>query len=166
MFVEQMTRISGWVAATAPSRAVQEMEGYIPATQSLHILAICAVVAAAMMINLRVLGLMNRDLGLIEVCLRYRGLLRLGVIVLATTGFGLLLAEPERSLVSQVFQLKMLLLVGAILCTVILHRRAALHGTAWDGAGIPVAARTLAAAGLLLWIGIIFSGRWIAYAQY
>jgi hypothetical protein len=88
-----------------------------------------------------------------------------GVLILS--GLALLLAEPERSLVSRVFQLKMVLLVAAVVLTLLLQHSLLRHAAAWDAVGrAPLAARVPALVSLGLWVCIIFAGRWIAYAQY
>jgi hypothetical protein len=167
MFVDEMTRLSGWITATPASQLVQSMGGYVPATQSVHILAIATVIASASMLNLRLVGLMNRSLPVVSVGERFRRPLWLGVSVLVLSGLALLLAEPERSLVSEVFQLKMVLLAIAVAATLWLQRVVARQAASWDATGhVPGFTRAAALVSLLLWITIIFSGRWIAYAQY
>ena len=167
MFVQQMTHLSSWITHTQISRAVQGLQGYVAATQSVHIMAIAALSASTAMLNLRVLGLMNRSQSIAELSERFRRPVWIAVAVLLVTGLALLLAEPKRSLTSQVFQLKMLMLVVAVVLTLRLQRSASQHGIAWDAAGrAPAAARAPALVSLLLWVCIIFAGRWIAYAQY
>jgi hypothetical protein len=167
VFVEEMVRFSGWLAATPASRAVQGIDGYVPAIQSVHIVAIAVVIASGAMVNLRLLGAMNRSLSVESLGARFSRPVWLGVCVLALSGLALLLAEPERSLASQVFQLKVGLLAIALVVTLRLLRRVSRHGAQWDAAGaVPLSARIPALAALLLWAAIVFAGRWIAYAQY
>ena len=167
MFIEEMVRFSGWLAATPASRAVQGIGGYVPAIQSLHIVAIAVVISSGAMVNLRLLGIMNRSLPIATLGARFSRPVWLGIGALALSGLALLLAEPERSLASQVFQLKMALLVVAMAVTLRLLRQVSRHGTQWDAAAaVPASVRIPALAALLLWAAIIFAGRWIAYAQY
>lgn len=167
MFVEQMQHVSGWITSTAASKTVQALDGYVPSTQSVHILAIAVVVASTTMMNLRLLGVMNRSVPVAVLGERLRRPVWWGLGVLVLTGLALLLAEPERSLASQVFQLKMLLLATA--CVLVSHQQRAVrqHAAEWDRAGvIPTAVRLPALALLVIWSCIVFAGRWIAYAQY
>ena len=167
MFVEQMERASAWITSTHASQTVQALDGYVPSLQSLHILAVAAVIASTTMLNLRLLGVMCRDMPLLALGQRMRPVLFYGIGTLVLSGLFLLLAEPERSLTSQVFQLKMLLLVAGCLLALHQHRAIRRQGAGWDGSGvIPVSARTAAVALLLVWSSIVFAGRWIAYAQY
>ncbi len=167
MFVEELTQFSAKVAATPLSRFVQEIEGYVPAVQSLHILSIALLMAAAAMLNLRLLGWMNPSLTVSNLAQRFRKPLWWGVTGLVITGLALLLAEPERALISRVFQLKMLMLVVAVALSLRLHKSMLTAGFAWDAPrAVPPTAKALALISLALWCSIIFAGRWIAYAQY
>jgi hypothetical protein len=166
MFVATMSRLSAWIAATPSSQTVQALDGYVPGTQSLHIFAIALVMVSAAMLNLRVLGLMNRSLPIANLAARFRRPLWVGISVLVVSGLALLLAEPERSLVSQVFQLKMLLLVVAIAMTLWLHRAIRVHAGAGITDSVPAKVRAVALLSMLVWVCILFAGRWIAYAQY
>jgi hypothetical protein len=83
---------------------------------------------------------------------------------MATTGAMLIIGEPRRDLLNPVFQIKMLLLVCALLATLAIQfivRGAAPLGGAGDRLGWPV--RTLAVFSLALWFGIAVCGRLIAY---
>jgi hypothetical protein len=167
VFVEEMTRVSGWITSTSASKAVQALDGYVPAVQSVHILAIAAVIASGAMLNLRLLGVMNAGVSMATMGERFSRPIWIGVAVLAMSGLALLLAEPERSLVSRVFQLKMAMLIIAIVLTLRLHKNTKLRAGEWDALGrAPATVRVAAATAMLLWACIIFAGRWIAYAQY
>jgi len=85
------------------------------------------------------------------------------LLVLLATGIIMIVAEPARSLKNPAFQLKMGLLIAALIVTSLfqlLHRRNTSFG---DAAGSRAAAATLAVVSILLWSSIIFAGRWIAY---
>ena len=142
MFLHEMTAVSAWIVHTRVSRAVQGLHGYVAMNQSVHILAISALSASTAMLNLRLLGLMNRSQSIAELCARFRRPVWIAVLVLLASGLALLLAEPKRSLTSQVFQLKMLMLVVVIALTVLLQRAALRYAPEWDAAGrAPMAAR-------------------------
>jgi hypothetical protein len=167
MFVAQMERVSAWITSTPASQAVQALDGYVPGLQSVHILAVAAVVASSTMLNLRLLGVMCRGVSLDSLGRRMRPALVYGIATLVLSGILLLLAEPERSLTSQVFQLKMVLLVTGCLLASRQHRSIREQGVAWEASGtVPAPARASALALLLVWSSIVFAGRWIAYAQY
>jgi len=75
----------------------------------------------------------------------------------------MIIGEPARSLKNPAFQLKMALLVTALIVTAlyqVLLRRDPSFGSPGSRRA---AATSIAALSLMLWTGIIFAGRWIAY---
>jgi hypothetical protein len=119
-----------------------------------------------LLINLRLLGVAPRAMTVDATLSRFLPALWWPLPVLLATGATLIVAEPERSLENPVFVLKMtLLLAGSLLafgCQWVLRHRPGF----WDG-GVRrrVLAPLTAAASLLIWVGIVFAGRWIAYVQ-
>jgi hypothetical protein len=85
----------------------------------------------------------------------------ISVLVLLCTGAVLITGEPERSLGNWVFQVKMGLLASVLLITVVFKQLLKRHVE--DGEHSPWAAKLIGLVSLLLWIGIIVAGRWIAY---
>jgi hypothetical protein len=76
----------------------------------------------------------------------------------------MIIGEPARSLKNPAFQLKMTLLVAALVVTGLfqfLQRRDAAFGDLRSGPRASAAA--VAIVSMLLWSAIIFAGRWIAY---
>jgi hypothetical protein len=77
----------------------------------------------------------------------------------------MIIGEPARSLKNPAFQLKMALLVTVLVVTA-LYQLVAAARSGLGLAGEPPAAarpRAIATLSMLLWTGIIFAGRWIAY---
>ena len=73
--------------------------------------------------------------------------------------------EPERALTNPAFQLKMVLLVLAVLVTFAFHRSVRKSSLTWGAdSSSPGLIRAAALATLLLWFAIAVAGRWIAYA--
>jgi hypothetical protein len=99
-----------------------------------------------------------------EVSARFLPLIWWPLLVLLPTGVIMIIGEPARSLKNPAFQLKMALLVTVLVVTAIYQlqlRRDPAFGS--PAGGRRAAATTLATLSMLLWAGIIFAGRWIAY---
>ena len=143
-----MKPFSEWLSQTAVSLAIQSHEWVIPTIQSVHIVAICAVVGSALMIDLRILGLAWRDQTLAETDARFGPGLSGGLVVLALTGVVMIVGEPPRELLAISFWMKMSLVAVAIAAHASLRRRPG---------------KALAAATLAVWIAVIVLGRLIAY---
>jgi hypothetical protein len=153
-----------WLELTPLSQFIQTEEWIVPTVQTIHILSIALVMSSVLMINLRLLGLVGRDLPQPAVARRFLPVIWWTLPILLMTGTILIIGEPARSLLNPAFQLKMVLLLGAIAVTLLYRRQLARNPLYWDGKGLRrVQARSVVLASSLLWIGIVFAGRWIAY---
>jgi len=141
-----LDRFCAWLEQTPLSQAIQVTGWAVPALQTIHILAVAAVMASALMLSLRLAGMVWRDEPLPRVYARFRPVIWWSLPLLLATGAVMIIGEPARSLENPVFQLKMTLLVSAVVVTL-----------------LPFRNRIVAVASLALWCAIVFAGRWIAY---
>src|SRR5579872_4204660 len=156
-----LNQICQWIDQTAFSQSIQTAGWVVPTVQTIHILAIAVVASSALMIDLRLMGVFWANRPMQAVTARFLPLVWWPLLVLLATGLIMIIAEPARSLKNPAFQLKMLLLIGALIVTGLfqfLHRRDASFGD-----GPRAAAVMLAIVSIALWSSIIFAGRWIAY---
>ena len=159
---KSLDAISAWLDQTPLSQAIQATDWIVPAVQTVHILAIATVAGSALMIDLRLIGVLGADQALKDVSSRFLPFVWWPLLILLATGAILVVGEPPRSLKNPVFQLKMTLLVAAIVVTGLLQLLLQ-RDPAFGGSGRRRAAVTIAVLSMLLWSGIIFAGRWIAY---
>ena len=158
--------LSKWLAATALSHTIQTTGWVIPALQTIHILCVAALFSSAILLDLRIWRLFQRDVELAEVGRRFLPLIWAIVPILLITGGLLIVGEPRRSLLNTTFYLKMALLVFALALTAFLQWSLSSAPGFWDrNAGRRMAARLAATVSILTWCGIIFAGRFIAYTQ-
>ncbi len=155
---------SDWLAASPASLGLQGLSWIVPTVQTLHILAIAAVLTSASMINLRLVGVGARAQSLAAVSARFGPWVWYAVAVLALSGSILILIEPARPLTNPIFFLKLTLIAGVALLMLAISlplRRDSLY---WERS---VRRRTVgwsvAALSWILWLGVICAGRWIAY---
>ena len=71
MFKTTLDRFCWWLEQTDASQAIQSTAWVVPAVQTVHILAIATVLGAALMLNLRLLGLAGVDQPLARQSQRY-----------------------------------------------------------------------------------------------
>lgn len=148
---------AGWLSKSGLTTLVTRQAWLVPALQVVHILAIAAIVIVALQINLRVLGLGERHYAPAQVAGRYFPVIWIALAVLALTGSLLIASEPYRALFRTAFWVKLVLIAVAVGATAA-PRRLARADAGW-------AARLVAVVALLAWGGVIFFGRWIAYAD-
>ncbi len=143
------------------SQAIQNKSDLIAFLQSLHILAISVILIAMLVFNFR---LISNKLGdsLFLSGFKYNAIVSLPVLLV--TGVFLIIAEPARSLANEAFQIKMILLV------IVLSIYRYLNQTVFSTADFPnssvqvsLISKLWATLSILIWVGIVFAGRWIAY---
>jgi hypothetical protein len=155
-----LDRVVADLAGTGLSRLLQEVDWLVPAVQTVHILGVAAVFTATLMPALAALGLYGREQPLTNAYARFLPTIGYGLPILLLTGALMVVAEPDRALPNPVFQLKMLLVLGAGVMTLAGARRARARPAA-PADGLQ---RALGLAALLLWSFVVIAGRFIAYS--
>jgi hypothetical protein len=155
---------SDWLYTTPVSTAFRDTSWAIPTVQSIHLLAIGVIVGSAIVSDLRLAGVIATDESPRTVVRRYLPWMWSALAVLLATGLMLVVAEPGRTLGNTIFWLKMGLVLFAFLLT--LTFRKPLLDPAFDDerAHWQAVVKPAAWLSLLVWILVIFLGRWIAYS--
>lgn len=160
-----MQELAQWLSETPASLAIREVDWLVPLLQTIHILAIAAVVSSVFIIDLRILQLTKKQ-SIEETSHRFIPWIWTGIAVLAASGTMLIIAEPKRALPNPAFQIKMLLLTLAIAMTCLfqfsLRRNAPFWNQSWPNKAIT---NLLAVSAFVLWCSIALAGRLIAYLQ-
>jgi magnesium-transporting ATPase (P-type) len=147
------------------SSAIRDTAWIIPTIQSIHILAIAILIGSVLVTDLRLAGVLAVEESLQTVASRYMRWLWTALAVLLATGLVMVVGEPERTLLNPIYWWKMVLVLSATLMTLLfrlplLRPEFKLEHAYWARASKP-----LAWLSLFIWTGVIFCGRWIAYAQ-
>lgn len=131
----------------------------VPVIQSLHILAVCFVLSAAVFVTIRVWGIAGVDWPIERWARRMYPAHWWALLILLLTGLLLIVTEPIRELPNYVFQIKM---VGVVLTSGLsvwlsgrLLKSEGPSGN-WVDRGVSLLS-------ICCWLAIIFAGRWIAY---
>jgi hypothetical protein len=150
-----------WLSNTPVSLAIQDAFWVIPTVQTVHILAIATVMASVVMVDFRLLGVTARGQPIPDVAHRFLPWIWCAVVVLLLSGTVLIIGEPGRELLSQVFWVKMTLLACALIITGVFQYALSRGTPFWEHRKALV--RIAAVASLLIWVAILAAGRWIAY---
>jgi hypothetical protein len=154
--------IFAWIETSALSVWVRESPSLLafPTVLIFHTVGMGFLAGANIALDLRVLGFAARvPLSLME---RFFPVMTIGFFVNAFSGVLLLIAYPTKALTNPLFYVKLILIALALVDTRWLTRHV-LHNPAVDEVPAGRKARLLAAASLVLWIGAIGSGRFLAY---
>jgi hypothetical protein len=158
-----MTPISQSIAAWPVSIWIGETGWVIPIVQSVHIIAIAGVMSSIAMLNLRLAGLIGRGQSVRTMAQWFLPWVWWGLPILLTTGLVMVVGEPERELESGYFWSKMLMVVIVTIATLGLQRGLEDAPFSDLSARKRLTMRAVALGSLVLWVAIIFCGRWIAY---
>lgn len=153
-----------WLSATPLSQHIQDALWVIPTVQTVHIVSIAIVMTSMAMLDLRLVGLAGRRQSLTDMGARFLPWVWVALLILLCSGSILIIGEPRRDLRNQVFWLKMSLLAVALILTwtfqyMLRHRKGF-----WESHRL--AATLLGSVSLVVWVGIIAAGRWIAYVEH
>jgi hypothetical protein len=122
---------------------------------------------SVVLIDLKVIGLALPSQSTSELVGRLMPWTWWALPALAVSGLVFVFAQPHRYVVNPVFGLKFAMLAPAVILAVVFQRGTAKDAQFWERSRARRAsARLMAAISLLLWIGVVMAGRWIAYADY
>lgn len=158
-----LVEFAHWLGGTRLAGTVAGHFWIVPALQIVHILSVAVVLSGVLLINLRIVGILERSQSIVAVLDRFLLPTGIAVLVLAITGALLIAGEPTRAIFRTIFWVKMALILAAGLST--WSHRPALSGAAGVAADVSVTRKAIALVALLLWLGVIVAGRWIAYVE-
>jgi hypothetical protein len=152
-----------WLETSAVAEAMRQWLWLYPAVEIVHIVGFVVLVGAALMFDLRLLGISPT----LPVTAMERHLLRaarLSVLLVVPTGVLMFAAHATEMAENPAFRLKVGLLAAALLNAAFFHRAPFRSVAAWDrNSTAPVGARLTAVVSVLLWVAVITCGRLIAY---
>jgi len=159
-----MLEIAIWLSETKWSIALVESLYMYPWIESAHVLSICFFIGILLFVDLRLMGVAFTKLPISEMNKKVLPWSLFGFGLMMLTGFLLFYAIPVRSYQNIFFRFKVILILLAGLNAFLFHRQMKVEGMIWDeGKSIPKSVHLKAAVSLVLWSGVIISGRMIAY---
>jgi hypothetical protein len=126
--------------------------------QVVHVLGFIALLAALVLISLRLLNLVLKQQRIQEVTRDANRLFYIGLALTVSSGVLMFVSSPRLYYYKSAFELKMLLFVSALVIQFALLRRVASQESP-----NPVLARTAVAVSLVVWFGIGLAGRMIGF---
>lgn len=146
--------------------ALNNIPGFPPIIQTVHILGIAVVMGSAILLNLRVLGLAvpSQDLG--ELTNRVMPWFWAALVSNFISGAFFVFGRPNRYFNNPVFASKMAFLIPAILLLAFFYFMHKKQDGYWEQESKKWLARGIAVLSIALWIMVCTGGRWIAYLEY
>jgi hypothetical protein len=156
--------LAQWLADTEWSIALHESQYAYATIESIHVWALCLFVGFAVLLDLRLVSAIFRDVPVSHMVRRLLPWTKVGFAVMVVSGILLFYAIPLRTYLNIFFRIKVVLLMLAGLNAFVFHRGIYRMVSEWDvGVPPPRQARRAGIYSLALWAAIVFSGRLIAY---
>ena len=151
-----------WLETTRAAAIMRESLWTYPIVEIVHIVGFVVLVGAAVMFDLRLLGV-SRALPASLMARHHLPWARAALLLVVPSGFLMFIAHATEFAENPAFRLKLLLLALAGLNALAFHRGAFRSVTGWESRAAPLTARAAAVLSLVLWIGVIAAGRLLAY---
>ena len=159
-----MASLFAWLEATRMATTVRDTLLLNAGLSAVHLIGFTMVTGGALVANLNLLGVLFPGWPPLEVTRPASRGIALGLAISVLTGVCLFAPRATVASMNWIFQLKMTLLVAAVLFHVFVHRRVArsprhTHITCQSARSWPTSTqRATAVVGLLLWTGLALSG--------
>jgi hypothetical protein len=150
-----------WCEATTLGTAIRETTWAFAVIESVHLLALCVIGGAILVVDLRLLGLGLRRQRVPDLARDAQPWLNYSLAVMLLTGAGLFLSEPTKCYYSTPFWFKMTSLALAIIFCYTVRRKVAY---ADEGRISPQMYSLVGVVSLALWFGVGAGGRWIGFS--
>jgi hypothetical protein len=144
--------------------AIRESDNLFPVLQTFHIVGTILLAGAIAVVDLTLLRVLFRETAPDAVTRSLLPITWLGFGVMLISGSLLFAAQSARIYTNTFMQLKLCLLVIALLNVGLFHATTFRHASRWNKASeAPASARAFAVVSLVSWTAVIVTGRFIAY---
>lgn len=164
---ELLLQFAEWLYATDGSRGIHESFYLYNWIETTHVLTLTVFLGMLFFIDMRILGLAMTNVPATRIAERLNIPMLIGFVVMMITGLLLYYAVPDRTTQSIWFRVKVLLLIAAGINAWLFHKHMKASGSSWDTERkAPKRLRQGAIASIVLWAGVVTTGRMIAYDWY
>jgi hypothetical protein len=142
---------------------IRESDWMFPTIETVHVFALVLVVGTIMTVDLRLLGVANKERPFSQVASEMLPWTWVAFSIAALAGMLMFSSKALTYYGNIPFRLKMVCLLLAGINMVLFHWLGTRHLEAWDHGRPPLAAKFAGGASLLLWTTIVAAGRWIGF---
>jgi hypothetical protein len=152
-----------WLEGTSLAVAMRQWLWLYPAVEIAHIVGFVILVGAAVMFDLRLLGI-SRSLPITAMARHHLRWARFALLLVAPSGLLMFVAHATEMSANPAFRVKLVLIAVAAANAALFHRGIFRSVAGWDrGVRVPGPARLAALLSLFCWTGVIACGRLLAY---
>jgi hypothetical protein len=149
-----------WCESTVVGRAVAESVWAFPIIEAVHLIGLCVLGGALLVVDLRLLGLGLTSQAVARLARNARPWLVGSVVLMAATGVPLFLSEAIKAYYNTAFWVKICTLPVALAFTFAVRERVARR----EPDAPRAIGRIVGAVSLALWFTVAAAGRWIGFS--
>jgi hypothetical protein len=154
------------IEATGIATAIRENDLLFPLIESIHVLATTLVFGIIAVVDLRLLGLASLGRRTTKLMAELLPSTWVAFAISAITGTLLFASNAKEYAGNFYFDSKLLLMVLAGMNVFVFHVFTMRGISVWDAASrTPWRAKIAGGISLLLWVGVVFCGRWIGFTM-
>jgi hypothetical protein len=142
---------------------IRESDWLFPSIETVHVFALVLVVGTIMTVDLRLLGLANKERPFSQVASEMLPWTWTAFAIAALAGMLMFSSKALTYYGNIPFRLKMVCLLLAGINMAMFHWLGTRHLESWDRGRPPPAAKLAGGASLLLWVTIVAAGRWVGF---
>jgi hypothetical protein len=142
---------------------IRESVWLFPTIETVHVFALVLVVGSIMTVDLRLLGLTNRERPFSELAGEMLPWTWTAFAIAASAGLLMFSSKALTYYGNIPFRIKMCCLLLAGINMALFHWLGTRHLETWDRKRAPPLAKFAGGASLLLWITIVAAGRWVGF---
>lgn len=152
-----------WLQDLSFPTEIRESDWLFPSIETVHVLALVLVVGSILMVDLRLLGIVNRERSVRSVTAERLPVTWSAFLVAAVAGSLLFSSKAVTYYGDFPFRLKLVCLLLAGINMVWFHALTYRRVAEWDRGPTPRAARIAGGISLILWVTIVGAGRWVGF---
>ena len=149
-----------WCETVWLGRAVVGSLWLFPVIEAVHLLGLCVLGGAVLIVDLRMLGLGLRGQGIAQIARDARPWFVGALVVMLLTGWALFSSEAIKCYYNTSFWVKITTLPFAIILTLLVRDRMALRTLA----DVTPTTRLVGITSIALWVTVAAAGRWIGFS--
>jgi hypothetical protein len=142
---------------------IRESDWLFPTIETVHVFALVLVVGSIMTVDLRLLGLANKERPFSQVASEMLPWTWTAFAIAALAGMLMFSSKALTYYGNIPFRLKMVCLLLAGINMAMFHGVGTRHLETWDRGRPPWSAKLAGGASLLLWVTIVAAGRWVGF---
>jgi hypothetical protein len=152
-----------WLQDLSFPTEIRESAWLFPSIETVHVFALVLVVGSILRVDLRLLGLANRDRPFTSLAREMLPWTWSCFAVAATAGLLMFSSKAVVYFGNWPFRIKMLCLLLAAINMVVFHSFGSRQVSSWDASTPPPQARFAGGASLVLWVIVVATGRWVGF---